>query len=211
MMKKKGAKGLHLKPGHVHVTSARPYSAHHLLNQIAAEAIRRGDADEGSTRHEALIAILTSALAIEALANTLGPRVVDGWDDFNNVRPIAKWRLIYGGIPIKFDSAKEPWISTKWLFALRNSIAHAQPDNVQTEQVMTPAEFSQVERGKMEFPASEVEKQLTMANAKKALKAFEAVRDSLSPYLKPEHGLGIFGDMMTGGARLIPPSPSSTK
>jgi hypothetical protein len=145
------------------------------------------------------------ALAIEALANTLFPRLVKGWKDFNNLKPVAKWRLIYAALGIDFDENNETWVGARWLLNLRNSIAHPMPDDVRTERILSPDEFNELTRGKVDFPPSDVEKQLTIANAKRAQKTFEAILESLSLRLHPEHGHGIFSDMMSGGASIIPP------
>jgi hypothetical protein len=186
------------------VITQRDYSAHHLARETARAAIARAKAGLSSEREGALTAVIMSAIAVEALANTVGVRVVSGWDDYDNLRAVAKWRLICATLEIAFDPSSEPWLSANWVMAFRNGLVHPKPVQVKTERIIPLDEFNEMTTGKVEFPPSVLESKLTIANAERALQAFAGVLDALTFRLSPEHGSGIFSDSMQGGATIVP-------
>ena len=74
----------------VHFTSSRPFSPHNLFLSAAREAIKLVESDSTKESLSSITAITMSALAIEALCNAVGERVVKDWPDFESSSPKAK-------------------------------------------------------------------------------------------------------------------------
>src|SRR5688500_6340522 len=94
--------------------SERNFSAHHMLIRVASVALTRAKTGEHEVAADALIVMTFSALAIEALCNSIGERVFKhaAWEDFESASPNAKLRLLAGRLELKYEKDKEPWGTT---------------------------------------------------------------------------------------------------
>ena len=132
-------------------------------------------------------------MAIEAVCNAVGKKVINHWDDFETCNPKAKTRLICEHLCIDYDAIKEPWRTIVWLCKIRNNVAHPK-----AEPIITEALISEQQRNSENFrnsPESKLEKDMTLSNAKKSVAAVGSLIDLFSEKLTPEQNFGISGDM----------------
>jgi len=159
----------------VRVRRERLFSAHHLLLANAMRVINELAPTRPERRDQALQVITYSAFALEALANAFGNRFVPRWNHFENAGPLAKLRVIAQALNVpEPDFEKEPWSGAGWLVAYRNKIVHPKPQFVELEEEMSEEEYKLMQ---FEFPEAALEKELTKENARRALKAVEAILD----------------------------------
>jgi hypothetical protein len=146
-----------------------------------------------------LTAMVMSALAVEALANAFGKRLVDDWEDFEASSPMAKLRLVCQELALEFDQQKEPWSTIKWLSKFRNLIAHAKPELVTEDYISTRDEY---EKKLMEMPKSALERKITLKDAGRAYYGVEKLKEILSAKVPPEESFGLYSDSCLGSAEI---------
>ena len=105
----------------------REFSAHHILLETAEKALKKAkDRQKIGVVHDQLIAMTFSALALEALANAFGRRLVPKWSHFEMAPPIAKLRTVARQLEIDDrEFEQEPRAAAVWLMSFRNKVAHA--------------------------------------------------------------------------------------
>ena len=169
----------------------RQYSAHHLLLETAHRADKRADNQSPGWIYPILEAQTFSILAIESFANTVGDKLIPLWDDFESASILAKLRVICDHLSIPFDKDQEPWSTVRSMVCFRNLVVHAKPRLLIEERI-----FSQEEAEKREFerPESNLERQLTIGNARHYTKTAKKVRDTILQALTPEQAYGISTD-----------------
>lgn len=177
------------------LTTERNFSAHHMLIGAAHTAFQDARAKQPGWFYNALVTITLCALSIEAMCNSIGDRVILDWKDFESASPTAKLRLLCEHLKVDYDKNNEPWVSARWLSKFRNLIAHAKPEFVREEKVLSRDEYDN--RG-TEFPKSKLEKEITLGNAGRALRTAEQIKDLLCTKVPPEHALGLYGDASIG-------------
>jgi hypothetical protein len=182
----------------------RDFSAHHMLVETAEEAAESAVAklakEEHGWKRQCLIAITCSGLALEAFCNAFGGRVIPNWEEFLSCTPLAKLRLICEHSAVAYDRTREPWASMIWLSKFRNRVAHAKPESIKTTHVMTEAEYYAANLG---HPQSELEDDLTIRNAKKAVTSIKKVIELLCDALPLDQKWGLSVDMSFGKASVI--------
>ena len=181
------------------VTTERPFSAHHMLIGAAQASLEDAKAKRPGWFYSELVTITLSALSIEAMCNAVGDRVIVDWKDFESSSPNAKLRLLCEHLKIQYDKSKEPWVSARWLYKLRNLIAHAKPELVREQAVFSREEY---DRRSPEFPKSKLEKEITLTNAARAWRTAEDIKDILTSKVPPENALGLYADASFGRASL---------
>ena len=189
------------KPRLLKRTQERTFSAHHMLLRAADRACDVATENAPGSLYDKLVAITLSALAMEALCNTVGERIVSDWQDFESSSPIAKLRLLAQHLAIDYRATTEPWESAQWLVKFRNKIAHAKPELVIEEIHLTQ---EQHDKRLFDIPESKLEKQITLGNAKRAVKAVTEIKRLLSQKVPPEHALGLYSDGWSGTTKLTP-------
>lgn len=132
-------------PKNFSVKTERFYSAHHSLFRIARDNLIRAETKEPGWFDSQFTAITLSSLAIEAICNAVGEKVIDKWSDFESCSPIVKTRLICEHLSISYDAGKEPWASVVWLCKTRNLIAHPKAEQIKYEAVITEQEHNSQE------------------------------------------------------------------
>jgi hypothetical protein len=162
---------------------ARAFSAHHILFRTAHAALKRAESKQPGWSTDTLTAIVFSALAIEALSNSIGHKVIPDWErDFESARPLAKLRILAKQLDVPFESGKNPWATARQVFATRNLAAHAKPEDLVETSFTTPKKADALLRSR---PQSKLEAQISISKAKSAVKAADAIRilllDALSP------------------------------
>ena len=178
----------------------RQFSAHHMLIHIASLELDAAKKDEVGSFNRITTTITFSALALEAFANAVGDRVIKDWSDFENMSPYSKIRFLSEHLNLPYDSSKEPWVSLKDLSKFRNSIAHAKPESLRTETIMSLKKF---EQNRLEYPKSKLEKQITLAFASRVVKAFKKIQTLICDQLPPEKIVGLYNDGWSGSAEVF--------
>lgn len=183
------------KPRKLRRTQERHFSAHHMLLNAARLALEAAEAKQPGWFNEALAAITFSALTIEAMGNAFGDRIVPDWKDFESASPYAKLRLLAERLGMPYDKTSEPWATLWWLSKFRNGISHPKPEFLVEEKVIDEAEH---DRHRFEAPESKLEREITIPNARRAVKALEEVKLKLCEKLDPEDRFSLFSDGWSG-------------
>lgn len=184
----------------VKVKQKRSFSAHHMLIGAARIAVEDAEAKKPGWSYSQLTAITLCGLAIEAICNAVGDRVVADWNDFESAPPNAKLRLLCEKLKVQYDKNKEPWSTVRWLLKQRNKIAHAKPQLLEEEHVWSRDEY---DRRRKDCPLSDLERELSLGNAKRALNATKEVLLLLTEVIPVEERFGLYSDSWEGSARAI--------
>lgn len=179
------------------VTRERKFSLRHSLLGAARMAYEDAEAERPGWAYSRLTCITLSALALEALANAFLKELVEEWQDFERSSTKAKIRIIAEKLSIKPDFEGAPWSNVGWLLGLRNDIVHAKPDHVKNDSVWTREKYDRT----VKEPASKLERQLTLGNAKKALSTTEQIKDLSCDALPVEKQFGLRSESWIGSAR----------
>jgi len=188
------------------VNTRRNFSAHHMLIAAARIAVNGAAKKRPGCGFDPLIAITFSALALEALCNAVGARLIDRWKDFESASPIAKLRLLCSQLDIEFDPKSEPWSTTLWLAKVRNQLAHAKPELIIRRDEVQADHY---EKWRDHTPNSALEAELTTGNAKRAYNAAEKIKQLLCDKIPTDRAFGLYSDAWTRDASplLIPVPP----
>ncbi len=183
--------------GKVRVVRTRRFSAHHILIGAAQAAVEDAEAKRPGWSYSQLTAITLCGLAIEAICNAVGDRVITDWKDFERASQTAKLRLLCEHLNVQYDKNQEPWSTVRWLIRLRNTIAHAKPQLVEEKHVWSRDEF---DLRRTECPLSDLERDLSLDNAKRSLTATKDVLLRLTEVIPDENSLGLYSDSWEGSA-----------
>jgi hypothetical protein len=181
----------------IRITHERRFSPHHTLICAARMALDSAEKKMSGWSSHRLICITFSALAVEALANAIGERIVPDWEDFEAVSPVGKLRIICEKQKILIDWQKEPWSGIQWLVGFRNRVVHAKPQAI-TEKLVVPEQGYEKDLYKM--PQSKLEAELTAGNAHRAIDAFDTLLIILCDSLRIDQKIGISSDISKGNA-----------
>ena len=182
-------------------TQERDFSGHHMLLRVAKSELAEAEKNKLGRIDRCLVAMTFSALACEALANAIGERIVDSWNDFESLSPKAKIRMLSERLGLPYLSSAQPWLGIHELAKFRNLIVHAKPEKVIEKKSITEEEYNS---NHIEVPLSKLEKQITVGNARRAIEAVEAIKTMLFDKLQLENKLGIWSDGWSGSTRLMP-------
>ncbi|HEY2338158.1 MAG TPA: hypothetical protein VGI18_12395 [Burkholderiales bacterium] len=182
------------EPGLLRQSQERHYSAHNTFIHIALTELELAKPGMVGEFSHALVAITLSALAVEGLANAIGDRVIPEWSDFESAAPFAKLRLLADHLGLPYTSTTEPWSTLKWLCRLRNRLAHPKPEHVKQQKTVTQQEH---ESRSFVPPQSKLESEITEQNARRAVKAVEAIKYALAELVPMEQRFGLTSDGWT--------------
>jgi hypothetical protein len=185
----------------IRVEREKRFSAHHMLLGAARAALEDAESRRPGWFYAELVAMTMASLAVEAVSNAIGERVVRDWKDFESAKPIAKLRLICQQLDVLFDERIEPWATVRWLAKFRNDVAHAKPELVKETYTWSRAEY---ERREDEGPKSKLEKKVTIGNARRAVCEVRRVKDILCDAVPEDMRQGLFSDAWTGSATSVP-------
>ena len=192
-----GTLGLMNTPAMFRKTERREFFAHHMLLHAAELEITAAEESERGRLPKCLAAMVLTALAIEALANAVGSRVVSDWPVFEFLRPHEKLDHLVRDLSIARDATKEPWTTLTYLGGFRNDIAHAKPEAVPKEWVLPEAGLIKTD---FDRPLSTLEREITLGNARRVFDAVRTLKGMLADALPVEARFGIYADMWSGGA-----------
>lgn len=178
----------------VKVDSQRHYAPHHLLFAIASTALEDAESDRPGKVHYITMAITFSALALEALANSFGERFLKNWPNIERKSTIEKFVAITKALALPIDINKEPWSTAVWLANLRNAIVHAKPEHIHIRCMLPYAAYVAYEKQHSFCPNANLEKQLTIGNARRATKQARSIKYKLLKVLPSKHLEGLLAD-----------------
>jgi hypothetical protein len=178
-------------------TEERTFFAHHMLLHASSLAIEDAEATELGRFNKCLSAMVMTALAVEALANAVGSKVVENWATFKRLRPSEKIELLTTKLNVPRDESKEPWTTLRYLGGFRNDIAHPKPDEVLKEVLLPEVGLAKTA---FETPRSALEREITLGNARRVYSAVHALKGLLTDALPPDARCGIYVDMWHGSA-----------
>ena len=173
----------------------REFFAHHMLLLAAECEIAEAGASECGHFNKCLAAMVMTALAVEALANAVGSRVVSDWSAFEPLRPLDKIERLVGQLSIVRDITKEPWTTLVFLGGFRNDIAHPKPEAVSKEYVLPEPGLTKTA---FAAPSSTLEREITPGNARRVFAAVRDLKGILTDALPVEKRFGIYVDMWSG-------------
>ncbi len=169
----------------------RHYSAHHTLLRVARFELGKAERKEDGWFDSTFVVLTFSALAIEALSNAIGDRVIPEWKDFESANPLAKVRLIAERLDLQYSPDSEPWRTIRWLGKFRNLVAHPKPEAILNDQAITDRE---ADNRPFDPPKSKLERQVTIGNAKRAFEAVEKAKLLFCEKIPVEKRFGLFSD-----------------
>jgi len=185
----------------VRVQRERSFCPHHILLDVAYTALKHAESKPHGWFHYEIMAIIFSALALEAMANAFGEKLISRWEDIERASPIRKLRVVCTNLKIEAQFDQEPWFTARWLVSFRNEVAHARPEPVKEEKMVTDEQYEQM---RLERPASKIEAQVTLANAKRSFAAVSQIGYILCEKLSPKDIEGLLADGWTSRATHIP-------
>lgn len=179
-------------------TQEREFFAHHLLLRATAREIEEAQTNAVGRFNKCLAAIVLSSLAIEALLNAAGSRIVSDWEEFERLSPLEKVSRLAENLSLHYDPNKEPWSAITQFADFRNQIAHPKP-----ELILEKRNLPEVALEKMRFnrPKSQIERQITLGNAQRVHKAVCELKIILHDSLPEDERFGIYADMWSGSTR----------
>jgi hypothetical protein len=177
------------------VEREREFKPHHILIGAAKIALESAEQRTPGWIYYELTAITFSALALEALTNSFGKRLVKRWDDFESASPTAKLRVICSRLRVEPDFQNEPWSVIPWLVKFRNKIAHAKPESIKYDKTMTEEEFQKL---RLEYPHSKLEMQINLKNAKRSIDAIDQILDLFYPKLNADEKYHLYSSGFSG-------------
>jgi hypothetical protein len=183
----------------VRVTKEREFFAHHMLLHAARIDVDHAATIQLGSFNRTLSSMVLSALAIEALLNAVGSRVVPDWPAWERLKPFEKLDSLVATLKIVRDNRKAPWPALRFLAGFRNDIAHPKPERLQTARTVPD---SAVDKQLRERPESRLERDITVGNARRALAAVQSLKAILTDALPVEKRFGIYADMSSGSASL---------
>lgn len=178
----------------------RAFFAHHMLLHASDLAIKEAESTQVGQFNKLLSAMVLTSLAIEALLNAVGSKVaVDDWLVFERLRPHEKIDSLVASLGINRDATQPPWPNLQYLGGFRNDIAHAKPESVVKQNVMSETGLTKT---MFVTPASSLEREITLGNAKRALEAVQTLKGLLTDALPVDARFGIYADMWVGTTTL---------
>jgi len=179
----------------VQATRERPFSAHHMLLGAATMSLEDAEQKKPGHFYSTLISLTMASLAVEALCNAIGERVIEDWQDFESSSPKAKVRTLCRELGLEYQSQGEPWATVIWLGKFRNKIAHAKPERVSESYTWTRDEYEKKDGLK---PESKLEKEVTLGHAKRAVEQVTQLKYLLCKNVPAEKAFGLAADMWSG-------------
>lgn len=174
----------------------RTFFAHHMLLHAASLAIAEAESTKRGQFNKCLGAMVMTSLAVEALVNAVGFRVIrDDWDSFERRRPHEKIDELVSLLGISRDAGQSPWATLQYLGEFRNQIAHAKHESVLKQRVLPEIGLANTT---FEIPLSALEREITLGNAKRSLAAVQELKGLLTDALRKDLKFGIFADMWEG-------------
>ena len=133
---------------------------------------------EDTAQSTAAVAIVFSAMAIEAITNSMGELLFSDWMEKKNERRATSFKLrrvVEAMDMISPEQHHRLWWEVRRAFALRNLAAHAKPQRLREES----RSLNPDPNGLLPMPLSRLEQRLTASEATRACNAAQEVVELL--------------------------------
>jgi len=172
----------------IKMVGERNFHPFHLLINAAQETLDEMREYQYGGSAFVLSTMLLSALAIEALANSIGSHKVSNWSDYESASPIAKLRIVSSELCIDFNKDESPWREARELIKFRNQIAHAKPKIYKIDKEIRDDNLHEL----LSPAPSWIEKQINYESAEKAFKTIDEIKTLFCAKLDPEKDSAFF-------------------
>jgi transcriptional regulator with XRE-family HTH domain len=141
----------------------------------------------GVFNYHAMVTMVFSSLAFEAMMNLFGETYFGKWNDFESASPIAKLRIIANKVGVEINFDKFPWNEVRRMVKFRNEIAHTKPD------------FSEKDIFEYREPSPDdfvipLKSEATIENAEKAEKILGEIYNIFLKKIPDHHRFGLDRD-----------------
>lgn len=186
-------------PRRIRLTQEREFFAHHMLLRAANMNLDEATKSALGRFDRCLATMVFSALAVEALANAVGCRVVSNRATFERLNPSEKVDTLIQSLNIRRDARKPPWPALRFLAGFRNDIAHPKPERIAKVRVLPESVFNTTFP---DPPLSKLEREITLGNARRVLEAVQGLKGLLTDAMPAKKRFGIHADASSGRAKL---------
>lgn len=183
----------------IKLTAERDFSAHHMLINSARVSLDGARNKRLGSYYDLLVVMTMSALALEAIANTLGKRLFDNWDEFERKTTKEKLKRLCCKLNVPYDGDTDPWKSALWLIGFRNEIVHGKPVFLKDEKVVPQADYNDLDSLPLHSP---IEQKVSIENAERAYQTTTQIMEVLFTQMPPEKTLGLWADSSISQASL---------
>ena len=166
-----------------------------MLLHAAELQLQAAEQSEVGRFNHCLGSMTMTALAVEALLNAVGSRVLAEWQPFERMRPLEKFKVLQAQLGFEYNARKNPWATLHFLAGFRNDIAHVKPQMVTETRRFTEAEAN---RFLSRMPLSKLEREITIGNARRVLGAVTLVKGILTDALPDNLRFGVYVDAWSG-------------
>ncbi|MNM76631.1 hypothetical protein D3C81_884610 [compost metagenome] len=132
--------------------------------------------------------MLLSAIAIEALVNSVGLYKVSDWRKHKRKSPFQKLELITKALDIDFSNKDSLWHDARYLIKFRNEIVHAEPIKLPINKEIMEENFLDI----LDPAPSKIEEKITLENAEKAYEIIEDLKSLLCSKMDAEEDSHFF-------------------
>ena len=166
----------------------RNFNAHHFLLHTALVALENAKNSKKVKKGYQLTVMIMCSLAVEAICNSIGVLIITDWNEWDPT--LVKLENICKSLNVDFDKSIEPWSTAFCLQEFRNDIAHAKPELVRKERIITEEMFEQF----MHYPESKLERKVTQGNAQRAYDSIKELKNILCLAVPPDKAFGLYSD-----------------
>ncbi len=175
----------------VQMTEATTYKERHFLPvemflDPARKFVAKVKTDNPPLWPDLMAAASLLSLSLEALVNSLGPHLVNDFQDFDSASPVAKLRIIFEKLGLDFDKSRQPIADILDLARFRNKIAHPKYKKLTYTSERLPIRQAQRLLRDESKTLRDLEKSVSPEALDKWLKALLLVSRSLLKALDPE-------------------------
>jgi hypothetical protein len=113
-----------------------PYSAEReirtyaYLRKAAVDALEKAKNIKEGSFYQLMSCLVFSAFTVEAYLNHVGERKIEYWGEIEKIEPLAKLKVLYSHLRLKFDPSARPIQTIKQLFKFRNFVAHGKTETI---------------------------------------------------------------------------------
>jgi hypothetical protein len=191
------------------IVKDRESKPHLLLIGAAHTGLEDAETKELGRTHYEIMAIIFSALALEAFTNTFCKKFSVNWSGKRNRKQrnqnrkqkcsklLVKLKVICERLKIEADfENQEPWSFVQWLIDFRDDVAHANLQPIEFREVIAAedCDFWRVHNP----PLSEIEKRINLENARRSVKIVDEIFDIIYQKLTLKERASVFFDGHSG-------------
>ena len=184
-------------------SQTRHFGAYHIMLRVARHSLDQIDQGKRGWVEHSLMAIVMSALALEAISNSFAERCLPkDWPSIERCTTREKLKRLREKLSIDVKTNPELWSTAAWLTDRRDEIVHAKPESVNIEGESDLVDW---EQQRETWPVGELERHFTHANGLKAVQCVETVLNTLSAKLDPRDAFDLRSDGAVHSATIKQP------